>query len=110
LTDKLNSTKSGRYLEVLGNYDPRKGGERVIKADRVKYWISKGAKTTGTIHNMLVDTKTITGKKINVLPRKSPIKKEETEEKAKASESAPKAEASASETPVKETPAETPKN
>ena len=77
VTDKRNSTKSGRYLEVLGAYDPRKDGIKTIKADRVKHWISHGAKTTGTIHNLLLSEKIITGKKINVLPRKSPPKKEE---------------------------------
>jgi len=76
LTDSKNSTKSGRYLEVLGSYDPV-NDVKEIKEDRVKYWMSKGAKPTDTLHNFLVEKKIITGKKINVLPRKSPVKKEE---------------------------------
>ena len=76
LTDSQNSTKSGRYLEILGNHDPRHKTETVIDADRVKHWISKGAKPTETVHNMLVSKKIIEGKKVNVLPKKSPIKKE----------------------------------
>lgn len=76
LTDSQNSTKSGRMLEVLGSHDPRHKEKTALDADRIKYWISKGAKVTDTMHNMLVSKKIIEGKKINVLPRKTPIKKE----------------------------------
>jgi small subunit ribosomal protein S16 len=76
LTDSRNSTKSGRYLEVLGNHDPRKDNATELKADRIKHWIGNGAQLSGTVHNMLIEKKIITGKKINVLPRKSPPKKE----------------------------------
>lgn len=91
LTDSKNSTKSGRFLEVLGSFDPRDDKSKIIKADRVKYWISKGAQLSGTLHNFLVHTKVIEGKKINVLPKKRPIKKEEKE----AAGGAEKAEATA---------------
>ncbi|MDO8492387.1 MAG: 30S ribosomal protein S16 [bacterium] len=83
LTESQNSTKTGRVQEVLGNYDPR-FDKPVIKADRVKYWISVGAKPTDTMHNLLVSQKIIEGKKINVLPRKTPIKKDEIVKEEKA--------------------------
>jgi len=76
LTDSKNSTKSGKYLEILGMYDPV-NDVKEIKADRVKYWMSKGAKLSVTVHNWLLDKKVISGKKINALPKKKPIKKEE---------------------------------
>lgn len=76
LTDSQNGTKSGKYLEVLGNFDPRKTNEE-IDAERVKYWISKGVQLTPTLHNLFIEKKIISGKKVNVLPRKTPIKKEE---------------------------------
>lgn len=76
LTDSQNSTKSGRYLEVLGNHDPRHKDKTTFNADRIKHWLSKGVQLTETVHNMLVTKKVIEGKKINVLPKKSPIKKE----------------------------------
>ena len=76
LTDSKNSTKSGRFLEVLGSYNAR-FGKPEIKADRVKYWMSVGAKVSPTVHNLLINEKVTSGKKINVLPRKSPPKKEE---------------------------------
>ena len=76
-TDRQNSTKSGKALEVLGSYDPR-FDKPVINAERVKHWLSVGAQPTDTMHNLLVSQKIIEGKKINVLPRrKSSPKKEE---------------------------------
>lgn len=74
LTDSKNSTKSGRFLEILGTYDP-KMGTRAFKNDRIKYWLSKGAQLSDTMHNFLVSEQVITGKKINVLSRKQPTKK-----------------------------------
>lgn len=76
LTDSKNSAKSGRFLEVLGNYDARRGEKIALGEERIKYWISKGALASGTVHNILVDKKIISGKKINVLPLKKAIKKE----------------------------------
>lgn len=94
LTDSQNSTKSGKYLEALGNYDPRKKGEE-INAERILYWISKGAKPTDTLHNLLIDKKIISGKKVNVLPRKTPIKAPEVpaDKDAKPAENSAPAEA-----------------
>ncbi len=74
LTDSKNSTKSGKFLEVVGTYNP-KAGETSFKIDRIQYWISKGAKLSDTMHNFLVQQKAIEGKKINVLPRKKPTQK-----------------------------------
>ena len=74
LTDSKNSTKSGKFLEVVGSYDPKKG-ETSLKTERIQYWIGKGAKLSDTMHNFLVDKKVIDAKKINVLSKKTPTKK-----------------------------------
>ena len=108
LTDSKNSTKSGRFLEVLGNYDPV-NDVKEIKADRVKHWMSHGAKLSDTVHNWLIEKKVIPGKKINALPKKKPIKKEGEAAAAQAPAAAapaPKAEAPAA---PAEAPAEVPK-
>ncbi|MEI6659849.1 MAG: 30S ribosomal protein S16 [bacterium] len=70
LTDSKNSTKSGKFKEILGSNNI-KAGTIVLKADRIKYWISMGAQTSATVHNYLVHEKIVDGKKKNVLPRKS---------------------------------------
>ena len=72
LTDSKNSTKSGRFKEVLGSYDPRHGGagsresNDSLHAERIKYWLSNGANPTDTVHNLLVKHRIINAKKINV--------------------------------------------
>ena len=78
LTDSKNSTKSGKFLEILGTYNPKVGDKNLNKnfqTDRIKYWISQGAKCSDTMHNFLVHDKVIEGKKINVLPKKKPTLK-----------------------------------
>ncbi len=104
LTDSKNSTKSGQSHEILGNFDARHGEAAVFKADRITYWIGKGAQTTDTVHNLLVTKKIIEGKKVNKLPLKKAIVKEVP---AEAAAPAPKVEEKAEE-PVVEAPAETP--
>ncbi len=81
LTDSKNSTKSGKFKEIIGSYNP-KSGEVLFKADRVKYWISMGAQVSDTIHNFLVHQKLIEGKKKNVLSKKSPTKARKESKKA----------------------------
>lgn len=74
LTDSKNSTKSGKFLEIVGTYNP-KTKENNFKGDRIKYWVSKGAKLSDTLHNFLVHNKIIEGKKVNVLSKKKPTLK-----------------------------------
>ncbi|MEI6480325.1 MAG: 30S ribosomal protein S16 [bacterium] len=75
LTDSKNSTKSGKFIEILGNHDPR-NDKGDVKADRVKYWMSQGAQLTGTLHNLFISKGVIKGDKVNKLPKKTPEKKE----------------------------------
>lgn len=120
LTDSKNSTKSGRFKEILGSFDPRKSVD-AFKVDRVKHWLSKGTAITDTVHNLFITHKIIDAKKINVLPRKTPIAKEikieelkieakpEVKEEVKAGEvvaEVPVVEETAPEAPVAETPVE----
>ena len=66
LTDSQNSTKSGRFKEMLGFYDPRKVTE-AFKAERIKHWLALGAHPTTTVHNLLVRKGLVRGKKIAVV-------------------------------------------
>ena len=75
VTEHARAAKTGKIVEQVGIYNP-KTKERIVNADRVKYWISVGAQPSDTMHNMLVTLGIIKGKKINVLPQKSPPKKE----------------------------------
>ncbi len=102
VTEHTNGPKSGRATEVLGSYNP-KSKERVLDADRIKHWLSKGAQASGTMHNMLISAGIISGKKINVLPKKTVPKKDEP-----VAEAAPAQPAAPEEVPVEPSPAETP--
>lgn len=76
LTDSRNATKSGKYLENLGLFDHTTHTKRV-DAERVKYWLSKGAQPSLTLHNYFISEKITEGKKKNALPKRRPIKLEE---------------------------------
>jgi small subunit ribosomal protein S16 len=76
VVDSKKKVKSGNYLEMVGSFDARVNRVQ-LNAARIKEWISQGAQPSDTVHNLLVSEKVIEGKKINVLPRKSPPKKEE---------------------------------
>jgi len=128
LIDKRRSTKGGRSVEDLGYVDPLKK-RRSFNKERIQYWISKGAQTSATIHNLLVSEKIIEGEKIHVskLSKKKlaemetkkaeeakkladakvaeDAKKAAAEEAVKVAEEAKKAEA---EKPVEEVKAEEP--
>ena len=46
--------RDGRFLEILGNYDPKKNPVEInVKEERVRDWLSKGAKATLTVSNLL---------------------------------------------------------
>ncbi len=64
----------------------------IIDADKARKWISNGVQPSDTMHNLLITQKVIEGKKINVLPKKSPIIDEEAIKKAEE-EAASKVEA-----------------
>lgn len=75
VVEHTEPAKTGDIVERVGTYNP-KSKERNLDADRIKYWLSKGAQASPTVHNMLVTLGIVSGKKINVLPKKSPPKKE----------------------------------
>lgn len=105
VTEHTNGPKSGRAKEVLGSYNP-KSKERILNAERIKYWLSVGAKASGTMHNMLVSAGIVSGKKVNVLPKKTVPKRDEGQGKGDEGNApvaeAPKEEAKNEETAVEE--------
>lgn len=76
VTESARGPKSGNVVEQVGFYNP-KTKERSVDGARVSYWMERGAQPSDTLYNMLVDEKVIGGKKKNVLPRKSPVVKEQ---------------------------------
>ncbi|MBI2618182.1 30S ribosomal protein S16 [Candidatus Kaiserbacteria bacterium] len=74
VTEHARGPQAGKSIEVLGNYNPRLN-TLSLEGERIVHWMGKGAQVSDTVHNLLVSQKIIEGKKINVLPRKSPVVK-----------------------------------
>ena len=48
------SWRDGRFVEVLGHYDPRRNPALVkIDSERAQYWIKKGARPSETVRSLL---------------------------------------------------------
>ncbi len=79
VVEKAAGPKTGKYIDLLGTYNP-KTKLFAVQGEKVTSWVSKGAQLSPTLSNLLIEKGIITGKKINVLPKKSPIKKEGSQE------------------------------
>ena len=77
---------NSKAIEIVGHFDPhQKDAKPVLKAERIKYWLSQGAQASNTVWNMLVEAKIVEGAKKKVV-------------KAKKKEEAPKEESASTET------------
>jgi small subunit ribosomal protein S16 len=75
----------GKALEYLGHYNPRTNPVALkLDAERIKYWISKGAQCSETVWNILVDQKIVTGEKRKVVKFTAKRKEKLAKEKAQA--------------------------
>ncbi len=46
--------RDGRFIEILGTYDPKVEGENYrINVERAEYWISKGAQPSMTVGSII---------------------------------------------------------
>ena len=46
--------RDGRFVEVLGHYDPRRNPAAIeIDAEKAKAWLSKGARASDTVRSLL---------------------------------------------------------
>lgn len=62
----------GKHLELLGSYHP-KTKQKIFKADRIKHWLSHGAKPSVTAYNLLLKENIITGKPIPIKMKKQGV-------------------------------------
>ncbi len=50
----IESPRDGRFLELLGTYDPMVDPAAItLKEDRVKYWLGEGAQPSTTVKSIL---------------------------------------------------------
>lgn len=77
----------GNNLEILGNYNPHKREKGlVLKEDRIKHWLAKGAQMSDTINNLFIKAGLITGKKSKVIAISKKKAAKLNKEKAAAAE------------------------
>ncbi len=100
-----------KFLEVLGNYNPRNKAFSVKNSDRLKYWIEQHVELSPTIRNLFISKEIISGKKVRAfsVPKKPAEPVAEAVAQAPAAteasvepqpEATPAAEAPASEQPA----------
>lgn len=101
VTDKRTGPKSNKHVALLGSYNTKLNHVQ-IDGEKAAAWLAKGVQPSPTVHNLLVTQGVIKAKKINVLPKKSPIvdeaaiaAKQAEEEKAAADAAAAKADVEA---------------
>jgi len=87
----------GKFLENLGFFNPHTK-EKSFKADRIKYWIEKGAQCSDSVHNMLVSDGIVKGPKRAVRIKKKPV--ESVADEVKAGEEKKKEDAEAKTEPA----------
>jgi len=81
----------GNSLEILGSYN-QYHKELQVKADRIKFWLARGAQMTPTVNNLLVGQGIVEGKKVMaskpgvVSEKKLGQKKAKADKKKKAEE------------------------
>ncbi len=94
VVQEKHKATSSNALEILGHYNPHTHPASLeVKADRVQYWISKGAQLSDTLHNLFLDKKLVTGEKRKIVRPKK--REEEPASPAPATASEPATSASA---------------
>jgi small subunit ribosomal protein S16 len=54
------SPRDGKFIEIIGTYDPKKAGENTsFNMERVDYWISNGALPSDTVRSLIKKQKKI---------------------------------------------------
>ena len=48
------SPRDGKFIEIIGNYDPKKQGSNAnVDLDRVDYWVKNGAQPSDTVRSIV---------------------------------------------------------
>ena len=73
---EAHKSASKKFLEVLGHYQPRTKQVGIKDEERLKYWLGQHVQVSPSVHNLLVEKKLVTGKKVKAW---QPKKKEGAE-------------------------------
>ena len=103
--------RDGLFIEKVGTYNPMVAKDHpqrlVVQEDRVKHWLSVGARPTDRVHKFLASLDLMPAFEYREQPKKSAPGKKRIEREAEAAAKAAAAEeAPAEEAPAEEAPAE----
>ncbi|PJE58435.1 MAG: 30S ribosomal protein S16 [Candidatus Portnoybacteria bacterium CG10_big_fil_rev_8_21_14_0_10_36_7] len=86
LVESARASKTGKDIELLGYYEPRHK-KTELKKERILFWLSRGAQSSPTVHNLLVKNGVIDAKKVksfrpkkkdkDAKPKEEPVAKAE---------------------------------
>lgn len=85
------SPRDGRFIEIIGQYDPRNKTE-TIDLERAEYWLGEGAQASETVQHIIERAKTGKMKEQKAAPvmqTKAPKVQAQAEEEAAPAEEAP---------------------
>ncbi len=52
------SPRDGKFLEMIGSYDPKKpGNNSILDLDRAEFWIARGAQPSDTVRSLIKKTR-----------------------------------------------------
>ena len=109
---EATSPRDGKFVEKIGSYNPmvdHDNKERlVIDSERVKYWISKGAKPTLRVSKLISKDGLVEKPIINEQPKKSAPGKKRLEREAEEAKTEAPAEEAKTEAPAEEAKTEAP--
>ena len=69
VVDSREAAQTGKVIEVVGSHDARVDRTE-LKAERIKHWLSVGAKTSNTVNNLLIKKGIVAGKAVDVSSKK----------------------------------------
>jgi len=75
VVENWRAASSGKFVEEVGFYNPLTK-EKVLRKERIEYWLKCGAQPSETVHNLLINEGIIKGEKI---PKHKSSKKEESQ-------------------------------
>ena len=98
--------RDGLFIEKIGTYNPMVAKEHpqrlVVQEDRVKHWLSVGARPTDRVHKFLASLDLMPAFKFRDQPKKAAPGKKRVEREAEAAAKAEAAKAAAAEAPAAE--------
>ena len=93
------SPRDGRFLEIVGNYDPLVESDGLtVKTERVQHWLSHGVQPTRRVHSLLAQVGIMEPLQAKPIGKKTQAKREA----AAAAKAQAAAEAAAADAPAAE--------